>query len=409
MKLLKTKAAQFGLISIVSQLIAFLIPLAIARFFSPELFGKYSLAIMTAMFLLAFFINSSQTPFIIYASQELKTSSKMNKSFSIKVAFNLFSVAIVGLILSLFNGPISKFIGMSPTEIYSLIFLFVGLLTRDFMTGFFLAKNERNKSALVGLTYSATTIGIITALLIFNSFNIKTLFLSYLISAIITLGLFARKKHLSLIFPIQIEKKRLLEFFHFTKWQIFGLTAASLINWGDNIVLRIFTTLKDIGIYNFGYRFFAGSLGMILLINTYFLPILSRKIKDRKYLKTYFDILRVRTLLLGSFILFIINIGISLFIYLFYSQEYISSISIIWILFPSLIFSLYYTFYIPFFNVKKKYKVLQIGNILQILLNLGLGFILVPIMGPMGAAVATTTGYLFKLILLETYFRKVLS
>jgi O-antigen/teichoic acid export membrane protein len=405
-KFLNNKGIQFGLISIFSQAISFLIPLAIAKVFSPELFGQYSLALMIVMFFLVFLMTSSQTPFIISSSKEIASSKKMNKSFSVKLGFMFISIISFILILVLFNGLISRFTGLNYIEVFSLTFLFFGLLIKDFLYGFFLANDKKNKSAFVNFVYSLINIILIFSFWIFNILNIQTLFFSYFLSSIFIFLFFFRKSYFQLLFPLKFEKEIFLEIFHFTKWQIFGLTAVYLINWGDNIVLRTFTTFEEIGIYNFGYAFFAGAIGIILLINAYFLPIMSKKEKDREFLEEYFNKIRIRVFFLGGGVLLFLNFIFSLFIYLFYNPEYLGSIIVLWILFPGLIFALYYTFYMPFLNVRKKYKILQIINIIQILLNLIFGFILVPLIGFLGAAISTVIGYLVKLLSLEYYFRK---
>ena len=66
---------------------------------------------------------------------------------------------------------------------------------------------------------------------------------------------------------------------------------------------------------------------------------------------------------------------------------------------------LYAIFYHPLLNALKKYRVAQAANITQVLVNLLLDFLLVPVMGMLGAAVATVLAYFCHVVIIETYFR----
>src|SRR3989338_2169972 len=72
----------FAILKALTQAILFLIPLALAHFLAPEGFGIFSLSMMIVYFFTALLINSAMQPFVVYASEELKKTKKINKTFT---------------------------------------------------------------------------------------------------------------------------------------------------------------------------------------------------------------------------------------------------------------------------------------------------------------------------------------
>ena len=406
-KLLQKNSFQFAIISILAQGFSFLIPLFVAKILAPDLFGKYSLSMMIVYLFIAFLIGSFKTPFIINSGIEKRDNNKMNKSFSVWLVSIVFSIIVFTITLLLFKTQIAKFVGFEK-GIYQLIFIFIGLIINNFFVTLFLANNEKRKSAFSSAIFSFLNITIILSFWYFNELDLIKIFQSFFISGLILIPLFFRKKYFKLIFPIEFNKEIFNEIFCFAKWQIFGLTAVYLVNWGDNIVLRSFVSFEEIGIYNFAYKIFSGIIGLILLINTYFLPIITRNIDDKKFIKNYFQKTQKKLFLRGSILIVLALIIFSLLIMLFF-KEYNKSILMIWTLGISLFFILHYTFYIPYLNAKKKYKFLQTTNIIQVIINILLGFLLVPYIGLMGVAISTIIGYIFRFVALELYYKKTIQ
>ena len=63
--------------------------------------------------------------------------------------------------------------------------------------------------------------------------------------------------------------------------QIFGFSGLYLINFGDNLVIKHFLTMEDVGIYNIAYKLFAGMSGFCYLFSSYFAPKVARAIKEK--------------------------------------------------------------------------------------------------------------------------------
>ena len=109
------------------------------------------------------------------------------------------------------------------------------------------------------------------------------------------------------------------------------------------------------------------------------------------------------------FIPVVVSIAILFFLipYIFrfiYGSTYQGSINVLRILLIGAIFSVYSTFYNVIYDAAKRYKLLQTLNIVQVLINILLNLLLVPIMGIAGAATATIISYFIKALVLELDF-----
>ena len=184
-----------------------------------------------------------------------------------------------------------------------------------------------------------------------------------------------------------------------------GLTAVYFINWGDNLVLRYFVSMEDIGVYNLGYQIFKGLIGVTFILNSYFLPFIAQNIDDKGKMKDYLYVKRPKIVIGGTLGIIIIYIMTPYVFNLIYGAVYGESVIVLRILLVGLIFNLYLVFYIPLFNSARKYKFIQTVNVIQVVLNICLDIIFVPEMGIEGAAIGTTIACFITIIFYEMYFR----
>lgn len=395
----------FALIKIFGEGTKFLFPILIAYLLNPEIYGSFSLSLMIVFFIITLFISSSQTPFIISASKENKKDKKINKSFTVQLIFFIFSIFTIFIGFVVFKNTIILFTNLTQQEIIYLFFAYIGLSLRSLINSIFLGLNKKNISAFVDIIFGISQIILILFFyLIYNTTNINLIFSTYFISSIITIIILIPTFPIKKLTPLRLNKHILKKQWSHTKWQIFGLTAVYLINWGDNLVLKYFVSLEEIGIYNLSYQIFKGFINLTYIINSFYLPEISKNIENKQYLNNYFKNIRKNIIILGILILIITYFLIPIFFY-FYNDEFSASKNILYILLLGIIFKLWSVFYIPLFNVTKNYKYLQIMNIIQLILNIILDIILVIHWGIIGVAVATIISYIIRAIMDEIYFQ----
>ncbi len=397
---------QFGFLKGLGQALGMVAPLVIAKFFSPELFGSYSLAKMIVFFFSTLLIASSQTPFIVFANQERTKTGKINKAFSVQCVFLILSFCIFGAIALSLGKHIIAFAKINRWDLLFVLLAFVGVALKTFLCNLFMAMNQRIKDSLVELTFGFLSMVLIFVFHFFNWINLQSVFLIYLLSAVVVIIVFFKAIDFKLLFPFNLEKRYLREMFNFTKWVFMGAVAVYFIDWGDNLVLRAFVPMADIGTYNLGYQFFKGTVVLISTLGAYFLPFISQNINNPAKIREYLYSKRPKILAAGMIVIVIGFFLVPHVLKIIYGEIYQESASVLRILLLSSALIFYSAFFNPIFHALKRYKFPQIVNFIQISGNILLNLILVPKMGIYGAAVATTIAYFCRTIIYEIYFRK---
>jgi len=396
---------KFSFITIIGQGIGIFIPLIAAKIFLPELFGSFSLSLAISLFFLALLINPTQTPFIISAVNEKNVSNKINKTFTIQLIFFIISILIFLLLFIVFKKYIAIFTNTNLTTIWFIYFGLVGISIKTNIVSLFLALNKKFHSAIVELIFNLFLLILIIIAQFYIPLNINIIFISYLISSLLLILYFFIFIKKDIYTPLKFNLNTFKVMLNFAKWQIFGLSAAYLVNWGDNIVLRIYTNLNDIGIYNLSYQIFKTVITATYIINSYYIGFVTINIKNKEKMINYFTNTRKIIFIVGFLGIFLLIIISPILLKFIYGNLYSDSANILIILMLGAILSLYNIFYIPVFNVLNKFKFIQFSLIIQILINLSLDFLLVPFIGISGAAISTLIGYIFIFIIYEWYYK----
>ena len=396
----------FGLL----RLIAEIAPLVVAKFFSPALFASYSLAKMIVFFFTSLLITSAQVPFIVFANQEKAKTGKINKSFSVQCMFLLSSGVIFLSVNILFSQTIMQFAALPPAGLIFMILAFIGIATNSFLENLFMALGQRVKSSLVSLLFGGSILVLVFILHFTGNLNLNTVLLVYLVSGFIITAVFIKTIPLNLLFPFDFNWAHFKEMFNFTKWVMLGATAVYLINWADNIILKIFNvSMADIGDYNLAHQIFKGTLMLIYVINAYFLPFVSEHIEDGIRMKNYLYNKRPKIFFTGTAAIVLLFMATPHILGFIYGSDYPKATVVLRILLVASELMLYNAFYLPIINALKAYKFSQTINVVQIFVSIILNVILIPRFGLIGAAVATVIAYLGTTVVYETYFRIIIK
>jgi len=397
----------FSLFKFAGQGMEMLTPLLIATLVTPDFFGKYSLAKMIIFFFSSFFIASSSTPFIVYANKEKKVHGKINKSFSIQ--FTVIAIAIILFLttIALFSEQLKDFANISTLELFVLFPAFIGIAIKLFGENIFLALNKKLIHSLVGLVFGFSVLFFSILSITFYEGSLAYLFLPHFISGLVIFLFLKRYLPIEKLGPFKLHKENTKKFMIFTGWQAIGLTAVYFINWGDNLVLRYFVSVEEIGVYNLGYQIFKGLITTSFIISSYFMPFVIKNIHNKEKMRKYLYKKRPVILFSGLLVLIFFYFLVSPIFKIFYGPEYLNSILILKILIIPTILHLFIVFYLPILNSLEKYKFIQIVNILAVILNVSLNIILVKKFGIFGAAISTTTVYASMFFAYLVYINKL--
>lgn len=382
-----------------------LFPLLVAKFFSEDLLGSYGLARMIIFFVATLTISSAQTPFIVHANEERDKTGKINKSFSVQCIFLVISLFLFFFIVTLFAGPVSAFAKIAKSDLVFVTLAFIGFVGQLFLCNLFMALGQRTKSAFIGVVYNFLTVLFVIAFWFFDNINLRSVFLTYFLSSVLLVLFFVGTLDFKVLLPLYFDSGYFKKMLHFTFWVILGSTSIYFINWGNNIVLRIFVSIKEIGIYLFAFTIYKGLTFSVSAIGQYFLPFISRNINDKDKLRNYLAVKRPKIIAVGLAGLVLVFFFFPYMRQLIYGDKFSLADPIVRCLLLGNVINLYTVFYGALFNAFKKYKFLNITAVVQIVISVILSFILIPRMGLMGAAIATVIAYFCKAVLLEIYFR----
>lgn len=409
---------QFGFLRATGQALGMIAPLVIAKFFADaltkdaaeKLYGSYSLAKMTVFFFSTLLIASCQTPFIVFANQERGQTGKINKTFSVQLSFFLLGFFIFFAVTLPFSKYIAALAKISRVDLLFVLPAFVGLALKSFTGNLFMAMGQRIKNSLAELVFGFLTISLVFVLYWTGTMNLRTVFLVYPISGLSVALIFLWAVDINQLRPLHIDKQHFKEMLNFTKWLMLGAGAVYFINWGGNLVLRLFTSIGgvsmgDIGTYNVGYQIFKGIVMLTFIINSYFLPFVSQHVEDPAKMKSYLFNKRPKILLLGLIVIGLIFVVAPYLFKLFFGEVFQDSVTVLRILLVGSVLLFYSVFYETVLVAMKKYKFTQAVYILQVLLSMLFALLLVPVMGMVGVVVATVIAYFFRAATMEIYFR----
>jgi len=397
---------QFGFLATLGQGLGMITPLIIAKFLTPELLGNYYLTKTAVFFFTTLLLSYMQTPFVVFAGQEREKTGRINKSFSVQCIFYAFSTVIF-LFAVLFGGKvITGFAKIPIRDLFIVIAAFAGIALKTVICDLFLAMGQRMKNALAEFVFGTVIFICIVTLCLTGSVNLRTVFGVYFVSGLLVIIVFIKGVNFSLLMPFSFDRRQFRDTFAFTTWIFIGTVAAYFISWGnDNIVLRFNTSTSNIGTYNLGCDIYRGILMLVFIIYLYFLPFVSQHINDKTKINEYLWRKRPRIFFMGFAVIVMIFIFAPFAFRIVYQNVYEGSAAVLRILLIGSVLALYSIFYDTIFNALKKYRFTQTVNVLQVLLNLLLDLILVPLMGIKGAAVAAVIGYAVRIVIYEIYFR----
>ena len=400
---------QFGFLQTFGYATAMLISLVVAKFFSRELFGKYSISEMVVYFFVTLFVILPRMPFIVYANEERVATGGIRKSASIQLIFVGTGLILFSLTCLFFGNFLMRFAHLDRPELLCVAVAFFGLLLKDLFSSLFMALNERIKSAFIEPAYGVFALVILFGLYFAGLMSFKSAFLTYFASSVIVCFICLWFVNFRVVTPLTFDKQHFIRMGKFTLWMVFGIMSGYLIDWNGIAILKKYVSIGDLGEFNLAYKFFKGFMAIVYILPNYFLPHISESINIESKIRFYLYHKRPVIFLLGLLCLITAFFIIPYFISFVFGDKYPGAIPILRILIFGVGPFLYAAFYLPIMGVKERYKFIQVAGVTQVALNIALNLVLIPRMGTYGAAIATVIAYVYLLLLYEGYFRLKLA
>jgi O-antigen/teichoic acid export membrane protein len=401
---------------ILSKLFTYIYKIIIARYFDPEVYGLFNLAIMIIGILAALATLGLPDGLIRFISYDRK-NRYLSKS---KYLFNLSSKIIftISIVLTIIFYLLAEFISVSVfkkpeltiyLEIFSLSLPFLSVTS--IMLSLIRAFEKIGIYSLIQNILQNLIRLIIIIILLLLGWSVGSILGSYIISVIlitIISYLFSRKYILALEKNKDIkekDKKSLRKDFFDYSWPIVFLgIIGSLLYWTDSFVIGYFMKASDVGFYNVAFTLI-GLLGIAPeLFMQLFLPLVVKE-----YSKNRLELIQEISKQIAKWIL-IINVPIFVIMIIYpgviinvlFGADYLSAETPLRILAIGGFFvAIFMSLSSNLLSMKGKSKLLLINTLFIAFFNFILNVLLVPKYGLNGAAFATMVSwFLFGSILL---------
>jgi len=370
----------------------------IVRKLSVSSYGVFSVAYMVIGLLTTFGFSWSSASIIYYGSKERAQSGSISKTFWARNIIMLTSVAVIALMFICFRKQINDYIGEKLAGLL-LVWLFVSV-AEDYLSQYFLAIKKQLCSGALSIT--ARLIYILCVA--FMNYNVRTLIILNIIShaSVLLYILGINRKDIG---SFSLDRKWFMEVLNFSLWQLFGFSGLYLINFGDTAVIKYFMTTEDIAVYNVAYKLFNNIADFAYVISGFYASGVSEYFVrgNNKGLKSFFYRERFMILFFATIAHLLVVIFAGPIIVLLYGTAYKGAAAIFRVLMIGSWFRYALIFYMLYYNINKKHKILQTLNLVQAILNLLLDIALIGGLGLIGPAVATVISIVFTLVFSIVY------
>jgi O-antigen/teichoic acid export membrane protein len=380
----------------------FLIPLGIlltamtTRILGKEGYGYITIYGLVTSLVVMLTTNWTAASLIRFGREEYDKHGQLNHTFWAR-SILLIPCLLVGFIaVFLLREHISNYMNMPLWTVWLVMGSILLIALRSYLDHILQAIHRMKAYAAIQIAFTSTSIVGLALIFIglFPRNYLMVIIVGLITNTMSLIFLFTILIPRNVIFPIKCNRRMTREVFFFSYPIIFGNLGAYIVNWIDVIVIKHYLSLSDVGGYQLAYNMFNLLVGLIGSTTILMTPILvSFLAVNREDL-----ILRYSTRLIPQGVLLwttIIGLGLGIcppLFNIFFGEGFSVSVPYFQFLAIGLAFNGLITFYSSEITAYKLIKLGMMASIARGFVNLMGDFILVPIMGPLGAAIATTGG-----------------
>jgi len=391
----------YGFGSIAQTALNFLLLPLYLRFFEPSEYGIISLLLVVSS-LLSMFANIGINSGMYRIYYEIDEGGR-KKLAGTAWFWYLLSAGLIGIALYIFSGSLSQSLFQSinysyTIQVVSVFFIFSVLRTMPFN----ILRMEKKAGLYVALSLLMLGIdfGLKLYFIVFLRRGIEGYFESSLITNFLILCILVPfvLKYVSFSINSSYLKQLLRLGFPF----IFSTLSVWTLEFSDRLMLNHFSGETAVGIYSLAYRF--ANLFVVFLLNPsslfwqpYFFSYNAKK--TREEVKRLLNRSLIYFFVISCFLYLIISLGsgdvLRIFTSLFGAkEEYLQSLSLIPLLTLGPFFYILSRQASNALLVAKKPKFEAIAGCITAVVNVGLNFIFIPMLGTIGAAITTVLAYI---------------
>lgn len=397
LKQLGKETAIYGISTILSRFLNFLLVPFFTNIFTQAEYGIITNVYAYIAFLNIIYLYGMDSAYLKFAASRESGSEK--ETFS--TAFN--SVFITSLLLSLIliilSKPFSNLFGISKDQ--KEIVLFVsGILFFDSISNVIFARLRFHNKAL-------KFAGLKTLNIIFNvSMNVYLIYILKLRSEGVFIANFSASlltfifliPDLLKVYNLSIHKKLLNDLLKFGLPFVPAGFAAIITQVIDRPILLALTDASTVGIYQANYKLGIFMMLYVSMFQYAWQPFYLKKATQENAKELFAKVFTFFTLF-GSFIFLILSvfiediIKIKIFGFYLIGKNFWSGLHIVPVVLMGYLFNGFYFNFVAGLQIEKKTKYMPLVSSLGAVVNIVANFLLIPLMGMLGAAYATLLAY----------------
>lgn len=391
----------YGLGDIATKFIAVFILPFFSRYLSPADYGIAAIITVSTVLLSGIAdLGLSVSTFRFYQDDEIKDKKTILSTVIISVAIITTSIAILAF---LFSKQLSFLLLHDHNFGYIIGLAFLSIPFSDIIN------TPINRFKLEGKAKTCTLIKVSRAI---TDILLKVFFIIYLERGIT--GLFEAQLINSVLYGIPFFVYIIknigfnYSFIRFKQMVSFGIPFAFstiffwVLNWADRFILGRLTDMTEVGLYTLGYTIGMAVMLPIGAFNTAWPAFYMTVTKDARAKRFFSLVLTYFSLIIGYFVLLVAVFSRDYFVFLT-PTEFHEAYIIVPIIAVSYTFLGAYSVMITGTYIKGQTKYIFLTEILAVLVNLILMFLLIPSFGRVGAAWATLFSYLSLLIFINIF------
>jgi len=379
-----------------------LIPLGIAsvalmtRILGPEGFGYITIFNLVTTFAVMVTTNWTAASLMRFGREEYDQQGKLNRAFWARTIILTPCLIIGFVIIYIGRSFISDYMKMPSWTVWLVMVSILVITIRTYFDYILQAIHHMKSYAAIQIFFTVGSFVGLTMILVgfFPKTYLTVIIVGLITNAILVIFLsFFLIPH-RVLSPVKTDRRMLREVFSFSYPMMIGNLAAYVVNWVDVIVIKQCFSMADVGGYQLAYSMFNLLTGLLSSITILITPILVSFLaaKREDLVLRYSTRLVPQGLLLWTTLIGIVmSICPPIFRIVFGEGFGVSTIY-----FQFLAIGLVISGLINFYSGEiTAYKLIKLGVIASVargVVNLIGDVLLVPKMGPLGAALSTTGG-----------------
>jgi len=384
---------------LVHNLVGFATILLIVRVLQPASYGVYVLFGSVAG-IAAILATWTADSIVRFGREEFSAEGSVKKTFWANYAIVIPAFAVCFLLLFIFRARITQYIGISE-GCYLLIFAFilVSNLSGNIPIVFQAMGEMKHFSYLPQISGGILLAAL--AVIYFKNIpvSVEVLIIILILTnlCVVIMGLWLLRKA---VLPLCISKEWIKKCFRYSYPLVFSNVGSAIIGNVDQIMIGVFMPVAFVGIYNIAYRIQSYIFGLPNISRSLMFPIMTSLIvtgqtdKISRYVKNYVpQLVFLWSLVLSLFMVF----GKELM--LIFGRDYEAAFLPFSILLAASSLRIFYVIESPILSSHGLTKELAGMAIATALINLGLDYLMIPIMGISGAALATSISLIAVVIM----------